>query len=148
MALQFGDAEPPAPRSKQNRDNLSDALLARDESAAIPPPVAIALVPASPQIVELSSGKDEEPASDAAPSRAPSPAPSATRRIPTRAEIREMAVKQQGGVMGERARGLAQLHRAEQDLILTGWTVSILGISFAVLSMWVAINIHNFVKMP
>lgn len=57
-------------------------------------------------------------------------------------------MKQQGGVMGERARSLAQLHRAEQDLILTGWTVSILGISFAVLSMWVAINIHNFVEMP
>lgn len=90
------------------------------------------------------------------PPRSHSPIPSIAseggggqdRRAPSRAELRALAVDKQGEALGESAKSLAQLHRAELDLIITGISVGILSLSFGALSAWVAASILKYSQWP
>ncbi|ORY92682.1 hypothetical protein BCR35DRAFT_6005 [Leucosporidium creatinivorum] len=147
---------------KQNRANLLSS------GCGLPPsmegdieascaPVSISLAPAtSLPPTNTSSIKETDyyltpPVTSTLPPRSHSPIPSLAseggrqdRRAPSRADLRAMAVDKHGGALGERARSLAQLHRAEVDLLLTGLTVGALSLSFGVLSAWVAANLLNY----
>lgn len=59
-----------------------------------------------------------------------------------------MAADEAGGVKGERARNLSQLHRAEVDLIITGTMSATLSVCWAILSIWVGQNLYNFRSLP
>ena len=71
-----------------------------------------------------------------------------TRRVPSRSKVRSMAAMDEGGIIGERAKSLSQLHRAEVDLIITGLASAATSISFGVLSIWLLCVLSNIRRLP
>ncbi|KAM0787734.1 hypothetical protein ACM66B_003792 [Microbotryomycetes sp. NB124-2] len=63
--------------------------------------------------------------------------------LPSRARVRELAATEYGSAVGERARGLAQLQRAESDLLITACSMTAMSIGFAALCLWVAVALES-----
>lgn len=68
--------------------------------------------------------------------------------MPSRAAVRRLAFDAPGTAMGEKARRLAQLQRAESDLLLTGISSSVLSTCFATLSIWTCVVYRDISEMP
>ncbi|KAK4047027.1 hypothetical protein OIO90_006348 [Microbotryomycetes sp. JL221] len=75
-------------------------------------------------------------------------APQKQEGLPSRARVRQLAVTEQGNAVGERAKGLARLQKAEMDLLITACSMSAMSVSFVALCIWVAVSLDEILSLP
>ena len=118
----------------------SASAFSRSDAGPPPPsfaaaaPFGVSVTPASPPL-----GPAPAPPGAVVPAQPASLTPSLMTepsRSPSRADVRALATRSDGGVGRERAKHLQRLQRAETDLVTTGATMILLAVALAVHGLW------------